>query len=127
MILLDLDDIVYKPKIKQKTSDKFKNKAKLFLDKIDVRTQKVTNKTQLIISTDDLRLPDKNEQLRIRTQTQLNLIFVILKIIEQYKIIDNLTLATYTFNKEAFSIVKDLILSKRIKAATFLIASSYSY
>lgn len=112
----------------QKTSEQYKDKVKIFLDSIDVRYQNVSRRTFFMLyNLDNFELPKPDEQLRIRTQTQLNLIFVILKIIEIHGKIDELTIASYTLNRESFTVLKDLILGNRVGKVNFLIASSYSY
>jgi len=60
--------------------------TKIFLEKMRIKSEHLKQKTLLIIKNalEDLRLPKKNEQLRIRTQQQINLISVILKIISEH-------------------------------------------
>ena len=125
------EDFLIQTPIKQKgTSEKYKDSVKIFLDNIDVRaTEKITKTTWNIIYNflDDFRLPHPGEQIRIRTQQQINLISIILKITDVHNIIENLTIATYTLNKEAFSIIIQLLKSGRIKHLSLFLASSYTF
>ena len=103
-------------------------RAKSFLDKMHIRTSTIKNKTYQIIENviNDLVLPKKGEQIRIRTQQQINLISMVLKVAHS-NIIDELSIMTYTFNREALGIVLDLIRSKQIKKFNLILASSYSF
>lgn len=113
----------------QKTSDRYKKQAKQFLEKIDVRIEKVKKNTYQIINNviNDLKLPQKGEQIRIRMQQQISLISMVMKIVEQNKKIDELIVVTYTLNREALQIFIDLFKNGKIKKMRFLIASSYSF
>lgn len=113
---------------KQTTSDSLAAKSKIFLNEIDVRSESLKAPTMRIL--DDLetfRLPGKDEQLRVRTQTQLNLISLVMKIAHERRGIEELTIATYTFNKEAFKILTDMLKGGSIGKLNLLIASSYNF
>ena len=110
------------------TSEKWRERAEQFLDEIDVFTPKIGKQTMEIISSlSDIRLPEKNEQMRIRTQTQLNMISIIVKIVLEKEKIDELTISTYTLNKEAFAVLENLVNSGRVKKLNLLISSSYNF
>lgn len=111
------------------TSDAYKDRVKIFLNELRIHKDIVKNSTYRIIYKilTDFTLPKKDEQMRIRTQQQINLITLILKMIEVHHEIDILTIATYTLNKEAFSILQDLIYDRRIHRCVLFLASSYGY
>lgn len=106
----------------------YKDNTKIFLDSIDVRPHKFTKQSfEIIRNLKNFRLPERGEQIRIRTQTQINLISILLKIISVHGKIDDLTISTYTLNREAFSVLNDLVKSGRIETINLFIASSYSF
>lgn len=107
------------------TSEKYIQKVKIFLDEMKIKKIKSKKTTTMIMfAIENLKLPLKGEVLRIRTQQQINLIAIILVILKEHKNIDVLTIATYTLNKEAFNILYDLIIAKKIIKLNFLLASS---
>jgi hypothetical protein len=127
---LELGELGYDPSftVKSGTSDKLRTKAKKFLHEIDVRETPVKNQTLLMLENiEELRLPAKNEQMRIRTQQQINLISVVLKMASEHKVIDCLSIATYTFNREALEVISDLVKSGSIKSFRLFLASSYEF
>ena len=97
---------------------KNKEYEKTCLEQMDIRIDKLKPSTFHIILDilNDFRLPGPGEQLRIRTQQQINLIAIILRIVEIHQTIDELTIASYTLNREAFGILVDFLRSKRIKS-----------
>ncbi len=111
------------------TSDKYRASVKIFLEEHDIRIESFKNPTFRIIYhvLEDLTLPRPGEQMRIRTQQQINLISIILKIIEVHGQIEDLTIATYTLNKEAWGVITDLLQSGRIEKLSLFLASSYSF
>lgn len=111
------------------TSEKYKSDAKLFLEKNQVyHLEDIKKSTYKYISdSDNIPIPEKGEQIRIRTQQQMNLIVVILKLVDIHKAIDELTIATYTLNREAMSILTQLKNAGKIKEINLLIASSYGF
>lgn len=135
MAKLDLDfnsltfDVLDFNPSKNLTSDKLKSKAKLFLEKNNIRESLFKKKEMQILDNvlENFKLPKKNQQIRIRTQQQINLISILLKIIEQHKKIDALTITTYTLNRLSLETICDLITAKKIKALNLLISSSYTF
>jgi hypothetical protein len=113
----------------QKTSDTYRAEAKRFLEKMDIRLINIKSPTYQILHNvlTDLRLPHRGEQLRIRTQQQINLISLILKMIAIHENINEVTIATYTLNKEAFSVLQDLIIGGKIHRVNFFLAAAYSF
>lgn len=113
----------------QRASDTYRTEAKRFLEAMDIRLVNVKSSTYQIINNvfTDITLPAKGEQLRIRMQQQINLIAILLKIVDVHNTIDELTIATYTLNKEAFGVLQDLIRSNRIKICNLFLASSYTF
>lgn len=111
------------------TSDKFAEQAKQFMSSALIDRRNVKNKTFVIIGNAlrDITLPEPGQMLRIRTQTQFSMLSFVLKIVHQHEVIDELTIATYTLNSEAFSVISDLVRSGKIARLNLLIASSYSY
>ena len=116
-------------KAKEKTSDKYKKQAKLFLTENKVfNTENIKKRTYRYIYDKNLiPVPGKGEQVRIRTQQQMNLITIILKVIDIYSEIEELTISTYTINREAMSILTQLKDSGKIKRINLLISSSYGF
>lgn len=109
-------------------SEKWREEAKIILSEIDITTPAIGKRTLSIVSGPaDFKLPAAGEQIRFRTQTQLNLISLIVKIVRDMGRIDELTVATYTLNKEAFAVFEDLTKSGRILKLNLLIASSYNF
>jgi len=118
---LDLD--------KTKHPDRYKKAVRIFLEKNDIRKSNFKKKTFLILYKvlNDLILPKKNEQLRIRTQQQINLLSIILKIIDEFKVIEEITILTYTLNRETLETILDLFKSKKIIKINLVLASAYSF
>ncbi|HUW44192.1 MAG TPA: hypothetical protein VMW50_00175 [Dehalococcoidia bacterium] len=116
-------------KAKEKTSDKYKKQAKLFLTENKVfNTENIKKRTYRYIYDKNLiPVPEKGEQIRIRTQQQMNLITIILKVIDIYSEIEELTISTYTINREAMSILTQLKDGGKIKRVNLLISSSYGF
>jgi len=111
------------------TSERYKKNVKIFLDACDIRIDDVKKSTIICLYNvlTDLILPKKGEQLRIRTQQQINLISLIFKIIREHKRIDELTIATYTLNKECFSFLIKFLRKGVIKKLNLFLASAYSF
>lgn len=111
------------------TSEKYKKNVKIFLDEWDIRATDIKKSTMICINNvlTDLILPEKETQLRIRTQQQINLISIIFKIIGKHKKIDELTIATYTLNQESFSLLIKLLKKKAIVRLNLFLASSYVF
>ncbi len=112
-----------------KTSDALSKNARKFLTDNDIR-EGIFNKPSFKILQNvlvDLRLPKRGEQIRIRTQQQINLIAMVLKILEVHKVIDELTVATYTLNRLSIEAMMDAARSGAIKCVNLLISSSYSF
>lgn len=79
-----------------------------------------------IMNAKEITIPKKNCQTRIRTQSQINLISVIFIFADKYNI-EELTISTYTLNKEALSVLLQLYKAKKIRKLNLLIASSYTF
>lgn len=69
--------------------------------------------------------PKKNEQYRIITEKQFNAYALILHLLES-EIIDEMYLAIYRINQPTVNSIINLILSKRIKKATFVISNFFN-
>jgi len=113
----------------RETSETYKTHVKRFLNSVEVTVEKLKSPTYKILYNvlTDLSLPLPGQQFRIRTQQQINLISLILKIVKTHQVIDELTIATYTLNKEAYGILLDLLTGGRIKRLSLFLASSYSF
>lgn len=124
---IDFDGVLKKPK--QKTSDVLAENARQFINYARIRTENIKPKTFQIINNAiaDLRLPMPGEQIRIRTQQQFNMIALVMAIAECHQKIDELTIATYTLNKEAWNIIIDMLQSGIIKKLNLMLASSYGF
>ena len=118
-----------KQKKENQTSDKLSKNAKRFMDENKIRGDIYNKPTFQIIKKvlHDLRLPKRGEQIRIRTQQQINLLSMILKIIDVHKKIDELTVATYTFNRFSMETFSALLKAKAILKLNLLISSSYEF
>ena len=113
---------------RQQTPDIYGKKAKKILDNINIRSDIISSQTmQILNNLNDFILPEKGEQLRIRTQQQINLISILLKIVEKYHELDAVTIATYTLNKEASKILLGLFDSGLIHSLSIFLSSSYSF
>lgn len=127
--IFDENEISKKEKNKS-TSETYAKKAKQFLEELQINltnTRNIGIFYQIIFNTlKSINIPKIGEIYRIRTQTQTNLITIILKIVAQ-NVIEELTIATYTLNREAFDILCQLLVSGKIKKLNLLIASSYSF
>lgn len=99
-----------------------------YFSDLHINPANIKKQTRLIVASNfkGFRLPDKNEQLRIRTQGQINLATIILKFVETQNI-KELTVATYTFNRETLHIVQDLFHSGQIERFTLLVSNSYKF
>ncbi len=127
---LKLEDLEF-DNAKSESSRKLKdeNLAKIFLDKNEIRISNFSKSKLFVVGEvlRDLKLPQKGEQFRIRTQQRINLISILLKIIDIHKKIDELTIATYTLNQTALKTIGDLLASGKIKKINFMISDSYSF
>lgn len=113
----------------KKTSDSLAKNAKQFLHENNIR-ENIFNKPSFQILKNvltDLRLPIPGEQIRIRTQQQINLISIVLKLIKTHKTIDELTIATYTLNRISMDTIIPLVEAKKIKKLNLMISSSYGF
>lgn len=113
---------------KKKTSDALAKEAKTFLKENDIR-RNIFNKPsfEILGNVLKLRLPKKDEQIRYRTQQQMNLISMVLKIVDVHKKIDALTIATYTLNRLAIETLSDLVRAGKVSALNLLVSSSYGF
>lgn len=103
-------------------------KVRKFLDKIKIRREDIKETTfQVIKNLKDFYLPLRGEQIRIRTQTQLNLISVILKLVHYHSRIEELTITTYTLYKESFEILIKFLKNGQIEKLNLFLTSSYSF
>ncbi len=120
------DDFAAAPQV---TSDKFAEQARLFMADALIDLRNVKDKSFIVIGNAlrDITLPSPGQMLRIRTQTQFSMLSFVLKIAHDHEAIDELTIATYTLNKEAFSAITDLVRSGKITRLNLLIASSYTF
>jgi len=109
----------------KETSEKYRKDVRQFLDEMQIFSIKSKRIIAMIVKTfDDLTLPAPGEQFRVRTQKQVNLIVLVLRILKEHGTIDELTIATYSLNKEAFNILSDLIKAGKIKKFNIFLASS---
>lgn len=128
--LIDQDELIAsdEPRRPPTTSDALKKEARQFLKKIDVRMANVKQSTFVkLTNVKKLGLPTPGQQLRIRTQKQLNLISLVMRIVEHHGSIDELLIATYTLNREAFAVLLDLVEHGRVGKLSLFLASSYTF
>jgi len=103
----------------------YNDNVRSFLDEMRIFCVKSKKIIAMLIKVfDDLKLPEPGEQFRIRTQQQMNMIVLVLRILKHHGTIDELTIATYSLNKEAFHILSDSIKSGKIKKLNVFLASS---
>lgn len=109
--------------------DEFADKAKQFMSQAQINLTPIKDASFVIIGNAlrDITLPPIGSALRIRTQVQFSMLSFVLKIVEHHGSIDELIIATYTLNREAFNVICDLVKSGVIKSLNLLVASSYSY
>lgn len=108
---------------------KYRQDTKLFLEEMNIRISHVKKANYKIISNikSQLIIPKKNEQVRIRTQQQINLLSIVLGVLAKHKVAEEIMITTYSFNKEVFNIFVDLLKAGRIKKLFLFIASSYFF
>lgn len=70
---------------------------------------------QLLSKKDKIIIPEKNQVLCIRTQSQINAFQIFLHFIEKYGKIDFLSLQSYTFNEETIYSLLQLLNEKKIE------------
>ena len=110
------------------TSEKYISEVKKFLEEMDLTVSFKESFLQIINNVDkQIKLPEPGEQIRIRTQQTINLISIILIILKNHRKIQELTIATYTLNKQALSIILDMLIKNRLLKLNLLLASSYSF
>ncbi len=116
-------------KKKLTVSDDFKRQAKTFLDKLDIRCAHFKRQSFIIVKNvmTDVSLPLLGEQFRIRTQRQINLISLIIKIAYERKKIDEITITTYTLNREAWGVLIDLLSTHKLKKLSLIIPKNYHF
>lgn len=114
---------------KNKSSDTYKSKTLKFLEMADIRVSNFNKSNYQILEhvIENIKIPEKKEQIRIRTQQQINLISLVLKILQKHKKIDELTIATYTFNRISWNTITDALKSGKIKKINLFLSSSYAY
>lgn len=111
-------------KKKMKLFQSRKKESKVFLDKNFIFESKYINKKTHIYlqNVKELSPPLKNVQLRIRTQQRMNLIVIFLIIANKHDFLNEVTIASYTFNKEAFSILFQMVKNGKIGKLNLLLA-----
>lgn len=110
------------------TSDQLRSEARQFLSEATILTENLSSVTiDTLSSVEAIRLPAKGEQMRIRTQKQMNMISFVLAAAIERGHIDELIVSTYTLNKEAFDILQNLVRSGKVKSLILLVASSYTF
>ncbi len=116
------------PEWQAKTEIRNKLRTKLFLESLSIRTTVIKNNTFTILGNlDSYDLPKIGELQRIRTQTQINLVSILLKMVSIHGKIDELLISTYTFNREALNIVDDLVAAGKIESIFLFLTSSMDF
>jgi hypothetical protein len=115
-------------KADHQTSERHAARAKQILDEMDIRTTKATKQTLQVLSRlDDIILPAPGEQIRIRTQAEVNMIALVLAVLRRHGRIDQMAIATYTLNVEAWDILRSMVRGGKVRSCYLLLASSYSF
>lgn len=107
------DDLKSKENKKEKI---LKNDRILYLKFLDKQYVRVSAIEQLI------KLPKKNEQIRIITQQMFNAYAILLWIMSK-KEIKELIMTTYSFDKNTLTGIEEIVNNNRIPEITFLIAN----
>ena len=103
-------------------SEDFKSN-KIFLERNHVfEIDHINRQTHIFLTNrNELKAPKKNEQLRIRTQQRFNLLVILLMLIDNKKA-DEITIASYTFNREAFITLIQMVENGKIGKLNLLLA-----
>ena len=102
--------------------------AKTLIDGVHITEANIGIRTQRVLSKLDAKsvTPKKNQQLRIRTQAELNMIGLVIALLKN-KIAENVIIISYSINKEALDTLCALVKAKTIKNLQIIMASSISY
>lgn len=116
------------PRGRQNTAASVAAVAKQFLRtlQLDTRPLKPTM-YKIIASAADITLPPLGHTLKIRTQTQLNMISLVLTALTQHETIDELVITTYTLNLDIFTLLTEMVKNGQVKSLTLLLSSSYGF
>ncbi len=104
-------------------------KSKIFLESVHINVDDIKNKMFVLIQDvkKEIPIPEKGKQVRIRTQVSMNMLAVLLKILDKHKKIDDLVIATYSFDRNSVIAVLDLFKAGKIKSFGLLLSDTYSY
>jgi len=125
--LFEIKEIESKAKI-DFGADNYNKSIKIFMDENVFLTKRVKSQYEIVADAiNDLKLPEKGETIRIRTQRQLNLFCVISKILYIHTKIGTLYICTYTLNNDIFDNIVGMVKSGKIGKLKLMIASSYNF
>ena len=112
----------------RKLVEKFNStNARKLVDGVRLREATLGPQTMKILSSLKTCItPKKKHQLRIRTHMELNMISVLISLLQNREA-DEVIIATYTLNKEAFDILLNLVEAGVIKKLRFMLASSLRF
>ncbi len=104
-------------------------KSKIFLESCHVHTKEIKNKIFVLMQDvmEEIPVPKKGFQIRIRTQVSMNMLSYFLKILKKHNTVDCLTIATYSFDKSSLLIILDLVKSGAVKVLKLILSDTYSY
>lgn len=102
--------------------------AKTLIEGVLLKEVHIDKRTYRVLSELDAGLitPKNGSQVRIRVQSEINMISVVIALL-QNRIADEVIIATYSLNKEALDILCALIDAGTIKKLHVMMASSISF
>lgn len=75
----------------------------------------------------DFQLPEAGQAIHIRTQKQFNQLLYLVKIIDRFKVVNELIIATYTVSAESLEMLLDFYQRKIIKSLSFILSNTYDF
>lgn len=92
-----------------------------------IALQNINSQFQLLSKKDKIIIPEKNQVLCIRTQSQINAFQIFLQFIEKYGKIDFLSLQSYTFNEETIYSLIELLNENKIERLQIIMTETASF
>lgn len=115
--------------VTEKDIEREKKRAeKSFMDRtVVIREKHITEHNFYLSKVEEIGLPEPGETLRIRTQAEMNMFTFILHIIQEFGVIEELYITTYTMNQKTTSALFDFFDRGIIKKLHLAISESYSF
>jgi len=100
--------------------------SEIFLYENRVLKRKIPPRLYAVINKSlKFDLPPPGYQLEIRTQAQLNMVGLVLKAVQEYKIIEELWISTYSIIQPSFDLLIDLYRDEVIQKFNLIICESF--